>query len=595
MKLGNTEIKTVNADITKIDSVEAIVNAANNSLLGGGGVDGAIHRAAGPDLLKECRTLNGCETGEAKITGAYKLPCKYIIHTVGPVWQGGKHKEAELLDACYRNSLQIAVDKGIRSIAFPSISTGVFSYPLDQAAEIAVHAVAEFIKKHPDSFDVVVWTLLGNETKTAYDNALKELENDLPKEETEKVASSSPCPMIGFFHENEEYGCFSNWYHAEFDYAGRHYENSEQFMMYHKVLMFHKYELADKIMQTSDPAKCKKIAGQKFAEFDSELWEKTCVAIVKRGVKAKFAQNRSILKILLNTGNALLAECSPYDKKWGIGIDINDPQRFFVANWKGKNLLGRILMEVRDELRQELLASTNGRLEYVEAHELEPITEWKMTAGELKRIPQFYDAIHAYSDTLKDYRVRNIFYNDFSLYQWEIAMRENMGGGLPVIGFYEMKQDIYDTARRLQIQDVSNRKRLAFCKKYIPLLQMIDVDEDLKTACKNHSVYTQDKDHPALISYLYDEFMHEAYDSDIVVTNYGQLVEECKCEEWIGNPTDEKLESLDALHVLGCIAWHFRRDHFCEGSLICDSIAEGHMLRMLKCYKSMIYGQEERP
>ena len=127
-----------------------------------------------------------------------------------------------------------------------------------------------------------------------------------------------------------------------------------------------------------------------------------------------------------------------------------------IANWKGKNLLGRILMEVREELRQELIASLNGHLEYVEARELNPITEWNMTAGELKRIPQFYDAIHAYADTLKDYRVRNIFYNDFSLYQWEISMRENMNGGLPIIGFYEMKQDVYDTVRRLKcrMQDV---------------------------------------------------------------------------------------------------------------------------------------------
>lgn len=496
--------------------------------------------------------------------------------------------------AYYSNSLQLAVDNGIRSIAFPSISTGVFSYPLDQAAKVAVDAVAEFIKKHPDSLDVVVWTLLGNETKTAYDKALDELEKNLTAEVKPSVASVTHCPMIGFFHEDEEYGCFSNWYHAEFDYAGQHYVNSEQFMMYHKVLMFRKYELADQIIQTSDPAKCKKIAGQKFPEFDSELWEKTCVAIVKRGVKAKFAQNKDIMKTLLNTGNALLAECSPYDKKWGIGIDINDPQRLVIANWKGKNLLGRILMEVREELRQELQNDPDGRIEYVEARELEPITEWNMTAGELKRIPQFYDAIHAYADTLKDYRVRNIFYNDFSLYQWEIAMRENMGGGLPVIGFYEMKQDVYDTVRRLLIQDVENRKRIAFCEKFIPVLQMIEEDEDLKSACKNHSVYTKDKDHPALISYLYDEFMHGAYQSDIVVTNYGELVEECKCEKWVGNPTDEKLELLDASHVLGCIAWHFRRDHFCEGALISDSIAGGHMLRLLKCFRDKVAGKEDR-
>lgn len=584
MKLGQTDIKTIQADITKIDYVTAIVNAANNSLLGGSGVDGAIHRAAGPALLKECRTLNGCETGEAKITGAYQLPCKYIIHTVGPIWQGGKQKEADLLDACYRNSLQLAVDKGIRSIAFPSISTGVFSYPLDQAAKVAVHTVADFIKKHPDSLDLVIWTLLGNETKTAYDKALLELQDDLSKEETENVAHQSQCPMIGFFHENEEYGCFSNWYHAEFDYAGQHYVNSEQFMMYHKVLMFHKYELADQIIQTSDPAKCKKIAGQKFPEYDSDLWEKTCQTIVKRGVKAKFAQNNRILTILLSTGNALLAECSPYDKKWGIGIDINDPDRNDVGKWKGRNLLGRILMEVRDELRQEILADPNNTARYYDARDMAPIPEWNMTAGQLKRIPQYYDTIHAYSDTLKGYHVRDVFYNGYSLYEWEIAMATNMGGGLPIIGFFEMKQDVYDIARRLHALDNPNRKRLAFCDKYIPILEMIERDEDLKQACRKHSAYSADTEHPALTSYLYDEFMHEAYKSDIVVHNYGDLVEECGCEEWVGNPTDNQLEQLDAAHVLGCIAWHFRRDHFSEGSLVDESIAEGHMLRMLKYY-----------
>ena len=274
---------------------------------------------AGKELLAECRKLHGCETGEAKITNAYKLPCKYVIHTVGPIWRGGSHNEAELLANCYRNSLKVAKEHGIRSIAFPSISTGVYSYPLQQAAAVAVHAVSEFIVANPNAIDEVIWVLFDPRTKAAYDKALKMLEAEL--------ATKS------------------------------------------------------ELVKTQNPT-----------------------------------------------------------------------------------------------------------------------------------------------------------------------------------------------------------QQLDYCLKYIPILEMIDADPSLKEACAKHSAYAKDEKHASLINYLYNYFMKEAYKKGIVVTNYSDLVEEAGMKDKVAEPTEEELKTLSAEQILGCIAWHFRRDYFSNGSLISSSIAEGHMLRMLKAY-----------
>lgn len=164
-------IELYRGDITKLN-VDAIVNAANSTLLGGGGVDGAIHRAAGPGLLEECRTLGGCPPGEARITGGYNLPAKHVIHTVGPIWHGGSKNEAALLRACYLHSLDLAHNANLKTIAFPNISTGVYGYPKEQAADIAVKAVTDWIESHPE-FEKVIFAVFDEENFLIYQNMLR--------------------------------------------------------------------------------------------------------------------------------------------------------------------------------------------------------------------------------------------------------------------------------------------------------------------------------------------------------------------------------------------------------------------------------------
>ncbi len=160
------EIEVVRCDITKLD-VDGIVNAANTTLLGGGGVDGAIHRTAGAELLAECRTLGGCEPGQAKITRGYRLPARFVIHTVGPMWRGGKHGEPETLADCYQNSLQLAVENGIKTIAFPAISCGAYGYPVEEAAQIAVKTTRDYLAAE-DKIDKVIFVLWSEDIYEAY-------------------------------------------------------------------------------------------------------------------------------------------------------------------------------------------------------------------------------------------------------------------------------------------------------------------------------------------------------------------------------------------------------------------------------------------
>ncbi|MBP5274876.1 MAG: NADAR family protein [Abditibacteriota bacterium] len=254
--------------------------------------------------------------------------------------------------------------------------------------------------------------------------------------------------IIGFYSTRKEYGCFSNWYRAPFTYAGVRYSCVEQYMMAQKVVLGNRFDLLDKIMAAGHPGKMKALAGKdSYPEFMDikPVWDMHCRHIVKRGVKARFLQNPEDMRELLDTGSALLCECSPDDRIWGIGIEQSSGDWRDEANWNGSNYLGIVLMEAREELRREIYEK--GAAEFIDFRNAPPVPQWLIKAGELRRIPQYYPIIHAYCDQIPSGEKREAFYSR-SLREIEGLL----GAGdavFPRGGFFEMKQEIYETARSL--------------------------------------------------------------------------------------------------------------------------------------------------
>ena len=378
------------------------------------------------------------------------ITCAAPILDLGISYDKGKYRK--MMYHRIEGILVAAAVNGYKRLVLGAFGCGAFNNDAAIVSDIFYDVIKNF-KLDGENVDALFksidFAILTKPGKTYnYDEFARNFGDFYAKEgELEKRKAKHP-EFIGFWHEYDEYGCLSNWYRADFEYAGQHFVSVEQFMMYHKLLTFRQYDLADQVRKTEDPAEAKKIGRTHFDNFDDKLWTRISSTIVRRGVKAKFVQNPDLMKELLSTGNAVLAECSPYDKVWGIGLAPDDERVYDTRKWDGKNKLGRILMMLREEFRNWNADATKGNLEYIDALDLPEIPEWKMNTGMLKMMPQYHDAIDAYSATLKGPEISAFYQTNFA--DLEFAMRTNMGGGMPVIGFYEMKQDIYDIARRLK-------------------------------------------------------------------------------------------------------------------------------------------------
>ncbi len=313
-------IEVIPGDITEF-RVDAIVNAANSKLLNGAGVAGAIHDAAGPELERECITLGGCETGEAKITKGYNLPAKYVIHTVGPVWHGGNNNEDELLANCYRNSLKLAEKHGIKTIAFPSISTGIYGFPFERASKIAIREVNNFLFRNT-SIEKVIFVCFNG---WSYDFYVTQLWKE-----------SEEAMILFYDYKTELYKEFSNFYPSEIKVDGKTYPTVEHYFQACKATTEEKHE---EVRRAENPDEAKKL-GKSIKQIRPD-WEDIKSDVMRKGVYAKFTQNEDLKELLVCTGDKIIHEHTKNDKVWG----------WFKG--EGEDRLGLILMEVREKISKE--------------------------------------------------------------------------------------------------------------------------------------------------------------------------------------------------------------------------------------------------
>jgi len=355
-RMSSIRIQKISITSVKAD---AIVNAANSGLWAGGGVCGAIFAAAGHDELQAaCNRIGHCDVGSAVITPAFNLAAKYIIHAVGPQWIDGKHHEAKKLYGAYQKSLELAVEKGCGSIAFPLISAGIFGYPLDGAWRKAIQACRDFIEDHPENSIDIIFAVLSDDILEAGNRAMKE---NAPAFVSEKVSgkTSGDKLRIGgqmvdavFFHKPEEpNGYLSNWYMSDFDLDGIHFTSTEQYIMYQKCKLFGDEASAETVLATNDPHEQQQI-GRNARPYIGNVWSGVRQVAALHGLEAKFAQNEDLKEKLLSTGDAILVECSESDIIWACGISLYDKNRFDVEQWVGQNILGFALMEVRRRIRE---------------------------------------------------------------------------------------------------------------------------------------------------------------------------------------------------------------------------------------------------